>query len=342
MSKRRIGSREVNYLINRLRTGEPKLEQFTGHRITHDISEGFHVFELSTVDIDLRSIVFRAGWRLVHDNRFCCTDCKSKIGAACGQEVHAPLHVLLRHRVKGAVVREEQVMDGSRRHARLCLHTPNVEKVPVSSVGDADPRLLVTVGVHQHSREHETEQGRANTQHCFNTLVTANASDTVPSSGSPSEPHLGDDEAVICPTIGIADHLAAASAATEGASNWPSPALKAEEGVSQQETVFRTRLQKKEAVIVTTTETVGAQHSLPGSAVHPDATRVSQITLAARNVRSLLDNPRSNRPERRTALVARELVDIAALSKTRFSEQGLLEEVGAGYTLFWSGRPKAE
>nr|VZI29210.1 unnamed protein product [Spirometra erinaceieuropaei] len=74
--------------------------------------------------------------------------------------------------------------------------------------------------------------------------------------------------------------------------------------------------------------------------------RVSPLTLAAWNVRSLLDNPRSNRPERRTALVARELarykVDIAALSETRFSEQGQLEEVGAGYTLFWSDRPKAE
>nr|VZH99574.1 unnamed protein product [Spirometra erinaceieuropaei] len=58
------------------------------------------------------------------------------------------------------------------------------------------------------------------------------------------------------------------------------------------------------------------------------------------------DNPRSNRPERRTALVARELarykVDIAALSETRFSEQGQLEDVGAGYTFFWSGRPRAE
>ncbi|VDL95372.1 unnamed protein product [Schistocephalus solidus] len=57
------------------------------------------------------------------------------------------------------------------------------------------------------------------------------------------------------------------------------------------------------------------------------------------------DNPRSNRPERRTALVARELtrykVDIAGLSETRFSEQGQLE-VGAGYTFFSSGRPKAE
>nr|VZI50405.1 unnamed protein product [Spirometra erinaceieuropaei] len=74
--------------------------------------------------------------------------------------------------------------------------------------------------------------------------------------------------------------------------------------------------------------------------------RVSPLTLAAWNVHSLLDNPRSNRPERRTALVPRELarykVDIAALSETRFSEQGQLEELGAGYTLFWNGRPKAE
>nr|VZI26545.1 unnamed protein product [Spirometra erinaceieuropaei] len=74
--------------------------------------------------------------------------------------------------------------------------------------------------------------------------------------------------------------------------------------------------------------------------------RVSPLTLAAWNVRSLLDNPRSNRPEWRTALVAQELarykMDIAALSKTRFSTQGQLEEVGAVYTFVWSGRPRAE
>ncbi|BHF73373.1 hypothetical protein SprV_0401645400 [Sparganum proliferum] len=93
----------------------------------------------------------------------------------------------------------------------------------------------------------------------------------------------------------------------------------------------------------------------PCSAATPRATasagglnqtgRVSPLTLAAWNVRSLLDNPRSNRPERRTALVARELarykVDIAALSETQFPEQGQLEEVGAGYTFFGSGRPRA-
>ncbi|BHF77374.1 hypothetical protein SprV_0602047900 [Sparganum proliferum] len=74
--------------------------------------------------------------------------------------------------------------------------------------------------------------------------------------------------------------------------------------------------------------------------------KVSPLTLAAWHVRSLLDNPRSNRPEGRTALVARELarykVDMVALSETRFSEQGQLEEVGAGYTSFWSGRPRSE
>ncbi|VDL93913.1 unnamed protein product [Schistocephalus solidus] len=49
--------------------------------------------------------------------------------------------------------------------------------------------------------------------------------------------------------------------------------------------------------------------------------------------RSLLDNPRSNRPERRRTLVARELArykaDIVAPSETRFSEQGQLEESDA-------------
>ncbi|VDL93848.1 unnamed protein product [Schistocephalus solidus] len=70
------------------------------------------------------------------------------------------------------------------------------------------------------------------------------------------------------------------------------------------------------------------------------AARVNPLTLAAWNVRSLLDNRRSNRPDRRTALVARELarykVNIATFSETQFSEQGQLEEVCSGYT-FWSG-----
>lgn len=50
------------------------------------------------------------------------------------------------------------------------------------------------------------------------------------------------------------------------------------------------------------------------------------LTLASWNVRALLDNTKAERPERRTAQVARELahykVDIAALSKMRFADKG--------------------
>nr|VZI19853.1 unnamed protein product [Spirometra erinaceieuropaei] len=61
-----------------------------------------------------------------------------------------------------------------------------------------------------------------------------------------------------------------------------------------------------------------------------EAARVSSLTVAAWSIRPLLDNQRSNRPEIRTTLVTRELtrykMDIAAISETRFSEQGQLEE----------------
>ncbi|VDL92701.1 unnamed protein product [Schistocephalus solidus] len=88
------------------------------------------------------------------------------------------------------------------------------------------------------------------------------------------EHHLRDEEAVIRPTIGIADslghqHVLSISPPNENLVQQLSaprpmvhprgllPRRKAEEGVGQQDKVFRTRLQKKEAVIVTATETVG-------------------------------------------------------------------------------------
>lgn len=65
------------------------------------------------------------------------------------------------------------------------------------------------------------------------------------------------------------------------------------------------------------------------------------MTFGQWNVRTLLDRERTDRPERRTALVAMELqkysIDIAALSETRFSESGSLDDMG--YTFFWSGKP---
>jgi len=54
-----------------------------------------------------------------------------------------------------------------------------------------------------------------------------------------------------------------------------------------------------------------------------------------------LDNEDTQRPARRTALIAAELrrynVDIAALSETRLADEGSLTEVGGGYTFFWKG-----
>ena len=67
------------------------------------------------------------------------------------------------------------------------------------------------------------------------------------------------------------------------------------------------------------------------------------LKIGTWNVRTLIDNDSSNRPERRTALVAKELqrygINVAALSETRFADQGKLTEPTNGYTFFWSGLP---
>ena len=68
------------------------------------------------------------------------------------------------------------------------------------------------------------------------------------------------------------------------------------------------------------------------------------LRLAEWNVRTLLDRAGSKRPERQTALVAKELsrydIDIAALSETRLPLNDSIDD--SGYTFFWSGREVAE
>ena len=55
-----------------------------------------------------------------------------------------------------------------------------------------------------------------------------------------------------------------------------------------------------------------------------------------------MDSAGTDRTQRRTALVGRELgrygIQVAALIETRFADVGEVKEVGAGYTFFWSGR----
>ena len=71
-----------------------------------------------------------------------------------------------------------------------------------------------------------------------------------------------------------------------------------------------------------------------------------QLKVATWNIRTLLDRNDSDRPQRRTALIASELarynVDIVALSETRLAGEGELCERGQGYTFFWSGREPEE
>ena len=70
-----------------------------------------------------------------------------------------------------------------------------------------------------------------------------------------------------------------------------------------------------------------------------------RIILGAWNVRTLLNRAITSRPERGTALIARELqcyrVDIAPLSETRIADEGSLREERGHYT-FWKGKPQAE
>ncbi|XP_069977707.1 craniofacial development protein 2-like [Penaeus vannamei] len=75
-------------------------------------------------------------------------------------------------------------------------------------------------------------------------------------------------------------------------------------------------------------------------------TRFTPMNIGTWNVRTLLDRNESERPQRRTALIASELtrynIDIAALSETRLAGEDELCERGTGYTFFWSGRGPEE
>ncbi|KAI8507953.1 hypothetical protein Bbelb_141930 [Branchiostoma belcheri] len=71
-----------------------------------------------------------------------------------------------------------------------------------------------------------------------------------------------------------------------------------------------------------------------------------RLYFATWNVRTLLDRETSDRPDRRTAFVARELtrldIDIAALSETRLADEGQLQEDAGGFTFFWKGLPQED
>ena len=80
----------------------------------------------------------------------------------------------------------------------------------------------------------------------------------------------------------------------------------------------------------------GQRASLPRGKKNERKKKTANLKVACWNVRTMQGS--EDRPQRRSALVARELarldIDIAALSEVRFAEQGSLREDAAGYTLF--------
>lgn len=68
------------------------------------------------------------------------------------------------------------------------------------------------------------------------------------------------------------------------------------------------------------------------------------LRIASWNVRTLLDNDKTRRPQRRTAIVDRELkrcnIDIAVLSETRIHGEGSLQE--ASFVFYWIGHPQGK
>ena len=72
----------------------------------------------------------------------------------------------------------------------------------------------------------------------------------------------------------------------------------------------------------------------------------NDLKVACWNVTTMLDNANSSWPERRSALIAHKLsrldIDIAALSVLHLADEGSVQEVGAGFTFSWSGKPSTD
>ena len=93
------------------------------------------------------------------------------------------------------------------------------------------------------------------------------------------------------------------------------------------------------------------QHAAAGRLALPcgqkqKETKEKNLIIGSWNIRTLLDRDTIERPQRRTALIAKELaryrIDIAALSETRFAEEGSICEPDGGYTFFWKGKAENE
>ena len=93
---------------------------------------------------------------------------------------------------------------------------------------------------------------------------------------------------------------------------------------------------KKSRLTLTWLAGRGQRASPPSGKKNEGKKNTASLKVACCNVCTMQDS--EDRPQRRSALVARELarlnIDIAAASEVRFAEQDLVTEDGAGYTFF--------
>ncbi|BHF70155.1 hypothetical protein SprV_0301320500 [Sparganum proliferum] len=121
-------------------------------------SEVVYDLQFSAFDVDAKNTVCNVEGQLVYDHCFDCIDGQSEVGASGVNEIRVPVDVLFGRGVERAVFGEEQVVDCCRRLPLWGLHVSVVEKMSVTSLGDAYPRALIIVVVHHHSRVHKTEK----------------------------------------------------------------------------------------------------------------------------------------------------------------------------------------
>ena len=79
-----------------------------------------------------------------------CADGKTKVVAGIRELVNVALHVSLSGSVEGAVIGEQEVVDGVSLDLGFCLKPPEIECGAISPVLDANAYISITEGICQH------------------------------------------------------------------------------------------------------------------------------------------------------------------------------------------------
>ena len=88
------------------------------------------------------------------------TDREAEVVASIGEPVNAMLHVSLGGSVEGAIIGEQNVVDGVRLNLGLRLQSPEVEDGAVEAPSDADSNAHASKRASQIGGQHPAEERR--------------------------------------------------------------------------------------------------------------------------------------------------------------------------------------